>query len=531
MQERTVLSIDVGTQSTRALLINMHGDILGVAKSDHTPAYFSQQADWAEQRAEFYWEHICKATQALKKEKPQLWKRMEGVTITTIRATYVCLDKNMKPLRPAFMWMDRRKATGKPELSWWMKAAVKIVGMEQTAHTQWRISICNWLRENEPETWRKTAHFSFLSGYLIHCLSGNWIDSTSALVGHVPFHHKKREWMSSFSFKRFVFDIEPQKLCRFKEAGEILGYITKDAAEMTGIPKGLPLYASGSDKSCETIGMGCITPEKAAISFGTTSTVSITTTKYIEPERFMPAYASVIPEAYNPEIQIYRGYWLISWFKKEFAAKEVEQAKELGISPEDLLNRRLKDIPPGCEGLVFQPYFTPNLTMPVAKGAVIGFSDVHTRVHIYRAIIEGINFALMHGLQKLEKSSGIRVKEIYLGGGGSKSDEICQITSNMFGLPAIRTQTNEVSGIGSAMAAFVGMGVFPNYAAATAQMVKKKDVFMPDVAQHRIYRRMYEDIFMEIYDRLAPLYSRQNSINKMVKRMILEKRAYEKTGK
>ncbi|RRD95740.1 carbohydrate kinase [Clostridiales bacterium COT073_COT-073] len=520
MQEKVVLSIDVGTQSTRALLINNYGNILGMAKSDHVPAYFSMEADWAEQRPEFYWEHICQASQMLKSQKPELWERIEAVTITTIRATYICLDSDKKPLRPAFLWLDKRKAEGQPKLSWWMNAAVKAVGMEQTAHLQWRISVCNWLQQNEPEIWKKTAHFSFLSGYLIYCLSGQLIDSISALVGHVPFNHKRRDWMTARSFKRFVFDIEPQKLSEFKEAGEILGYISTEAAEATGIAAGLPLYASGSDKSCETIGMGCITPEKAAISFGTTSTVCITTDTYMEPDRFMPAYVSVMPGAYNPEIQIYRGYWLISWFKREFASKEVEQAKKLGILPEELLNRRLKEIPPGCEGLVFQPYFTPNLTMPVARGAVIGFSDVHTRVHIYRAIIEGINFALMHGLKKLEKKSGVKIKEIYLGGGGSRSDEICQITANMFGLPAIRTQTNEGSGIGSAMAAFVGMGVYPDFAKAAEAMVRKKDIFMPDMEQHRIYRKIYQDIFMEIYGRLAPLYSRQNIIHKMVKRAL-----------
>ena len=517
-RERVVLALDVGTQSTRALLINDRGDVLAAAKSNHIPAYFSLEADWAEQRADFYWEHIITTVSELKGRQPELWVRVEGVTITTIRATYVCLDREMRPLRPAFLWLDKRKAEGYPRLSPAMAAAVKLIGMEQTAVSQWRISACNWLREKEPETWKRTAHFAFLSGYLIYRLTGQLVDSVSALVGHVPFHHKKRNWMTKHSFKRFVFDIEPEKLCPFKEAGEVLGCITEEAAAATGIPAGLALYASGSDKVCETIGMGCITPDKAAISFGTASTVSITTTEYMEPDRFMPAYVSMLPGAYNPEIQIYRGYWLISWFKKEFAAKEVEQAKALGISPEVLLNRRLQEIPPGCEGLVFQPYFTPNLTMPVARGAVIGFSDLHTRVHIYRAIIEGINFALMNGLHKLEKKSGMPVREIYLGGGGSQSDEICQITADMFGLPAIRTQTNEVSGIGSAMAAFIGLGVFSNFDQAVKAMVRSKDIFMPDMERHKIYRRIYQEVFMEIYGRLAPLYARQTAIRKGVRK-------------
>lgn len=520
MKEKLVLSIDVGTQSTRVMIINPLGQVLALVKKEHVPAYFSLQPDWAEQEPDFYWDCICKGVSELKQKAAQRWEDIEAVTITTIRATYVCLNKSREPIRPAFLWLDKRKAEGHPHLSPARSMAVKMVGMEETAVSQWRISICNWLREKEPKTWQKTDKFVFLSGYLIYRLTGNLVDSISALVGHVPFHHRKRNWMSKTSLKRFVFDIEPEKLCDFVEASEILGYITEEVAAKTGLRVGLPVIAAGSDKSCETIGMGCITPEKAAISFGTTSTVSITTKEYLEPERFLPAYVSMVPGAYNPEIQIYRGYWLISWFKKEFAGKEVEEAKRLGIAPEDLLNRRLKEIPAGCEGLVFQPYFTPNLTMPVAKGAIIGFSDVHTRVHIYRAIIEGINFALMYGLKRLEKRSGVEIKELYLGGGGSKSDEICQITANMFGLPTIRTQTNEVSGIGSAMAAFIGLGVYRNFEEAAYHMVQKKDVFLPDKRQHEIYLRIYQEIFLEIYGRLSPLYEKQVQIRKWIQKRL-----------
>lgn len=154
----------------------------------------------------------------------------------------------------------------------------------------------------------------------------------------------------------------------------------------------------------------------------------------------IPPYASVMRGHFTPEIEIFRGYWLVSWFKREFAAKEIETAQTLGISAEELLNRRLKEVPAGCEGLIFQPYFTPNTTMPVAKGAVIGFSDVHTRIHIYRAIIEGINFALMDGLKLLEKQSGHKFLEIYEGGGGAQSDEIARLrrTCSDFPLSAHR---------------------------------------------------------------------------------------------
>ena len=258
--------------------------------------------------------------------------------------------------------------------------------------------------------------------------------------------------------------------------------------------------------------MGCTSKEKAAIGFGTTATITFNIERYLEPERFIPPYPSVIPGFFNPEIEIFRGYWLISWFKKEFAEKEVEQAKLQGTSAEELLNKRLKEIPAGCDGLLFQPYFTPNVTMPSARGAIIGFSDQHTRIHIYRAIIEGINFALIEGMKLLEKRSGHAFEEIRLAGGGSQSDEICQITADMFGIPVKRTVTHEATGIGSAMAAFVGLGVFRNYQEAQEAMVHLKDTFEPDMGQHQIYYELYQDVFQNIYGKLAPLYAKLHDI-------------------
>lgn len=92
--------------------------------------------------------------------------------------------------------------------------------------------------------------------------------------------------------------------------------------------------------------MGCITKEKAAIGLGTTATVTFTVPYYLEPERFIPPYDSIMKGYFSPEIEIFRGYWLISWFKKEFAEKEMVQAKKEGVSAEELLNRRLEEIPP-----------------------------------------------------------------------------------------------------------------------------------------------------------------------------------------
>jgi sugar (pentulose or hexulose) kinase len=225
----------------------------------------------------------------------------------------------------------------------------------------------------------------------------------------------------------------------------------------------------------------------------------------------MPAYPAVVPGYYNPEVEIFRGYWLLSWFKREFATKEVAEAKSRGISAEELLNARLREVPPGSDGLVVQPYFTPGLDMPFAKGSIIGFSDVHTRIHLYRALIEGINFALMTGLRGMEKRGGMQAKRLYVAGGGSQSAEICQITASQFGLPVYRTQTHEVTAIGAAMTAFVAEGVFSSYAEGIEAMVHIQDEFIPDPKTHSVYEELYSEIFEKIFEKLSPLYAKMGT--------------------
>ncbi|WP_138263975.1 FGGY-family carbohydrate kinase [[Clostridium] hylemonae] len=511
-QEHIVLTFDVGTQSSRAMLINSRGDILAKAQETHEPPYDSPEPGFAEQRADFYYEHICRASLELKKSCARLWGQIEAVTVTTIRDTTVCVDENGSPLRPAIVWLDKRRAEGRPAMSQMTRLMLKAVGMEETANLQFCKSHCNWIMQNEPDIWKRTYKYLLLSGYLTFKLTGNMADAAASLVGHLPVDAQNRSWQRKGALTRPVFDIPEGKLCDIKESGRQLGTITEQAARDTGLGTGLPVLATGSDKACEILGLGCVTKEKAAVGFGTTATVTYTMDRYVEPERFIPPYISIIPGCFTPEIEIYRGYWLISWFKKEFAQKEVKQAAELKIPAEELLNERLKEIPAGCDGLLFQPYFTPNVTMPAARGAIIGFSDQHTRIHIYRAIVEGINFALMDGMRLMERRTGHTFKEIRLGGGGSRSDEICRITADMFGIPVIRTQTYEVTGVGSAMTAYVGMGVFKDYEEAVCSMVHVKDVFEPDMKQHEIYEELYENVFRNIYGRLSPLYTKLNEI-------------------
>ncbi len=504
---QTILSIDCGTQSIRALLFDAAGHVLAREQVSYEP-YFSRRPGWAEQDPELFWDGLIQACQRLRQGFPDLFARIAGVGVTTQRASMVNVDENGTPLRPAIIWMDQRRSDMHIGQKGFLKAALKLSGLEAKVREIQTQGKGNWIRQHQPEIWEKTHKYLQISGFLNFRLTGRFADSVASQIGHIPFNYKKQDWAASLHIARILFPVENEKLPELVRPGEPLGEITPKAADATGIPKGVPVIACGSDKGCETLGAGVVSPGMASLSFGTTATVQILSDKFVEPIRFMPPYPAPVPGKYNPEIEIFRGFWMITWFKNEFAHKEVKQAQRLGISAEEVLNRCLERTQPGAMGLVVQPYWGPGLDHPDAKGAMIGFGDVHTKDHIYRAVIEGLGFALFEGKTRLEKKTGIPITRAAVSGGASQSDEICRITADIFNIPMVKGQTHETSGLGAAILTAAGAGLYPSIEQAAADMVHEKKIFEPSPSNVDIYQELYRQVYSNMYQALRPLYAK-----------------------
>ncbi|MBN2051509.1 MAG: FGGY-family carbohydrate kinase [Spirochaetales bacterium] len=508
----TILAIDCGTQSLRALLIDHQGKLIDLEKVEYEP-YTSPRPGWTEQDPEVFWSALCVACNALKGRLPEVFARIDGVGVTTQRDTIINVDREGDPLRPAIVWLDIRKAKPVWKPGGLMKTIYRFVGMDEAVLKLQVDGKCNWIKEHQPEIWDKTAKLLMVSGFLNYRLTGEFIDSAASQIGHIPFEYKKFRWAQKGELSRKLFPIEEEKLPAIIEPGGILGKITRSATEATGIPEGVPVVACGSDKGCETIGIGVVDESMASLSFGTTATVQTTTSRYFEALKFMPPYPAPIPNYYNPEVQIYRGYWMISWFKKEFGRSEMEEAKRTGTLPEELLNKLLTEVPPGCLGLMMQPYWTPGLRNPSARGAVIGFGDVHNRSYLYRAVIEGLGYALRDGKEKIEKAGKLTFQRVAVAGGASQSDQICQITSDILDMELLRGETYESSGLGAAVVTAAALGAYPDIPAACRAMVRHKDVFTPDRRNADIYQRLY-DVYRKIYPSLEKVYEELREITR-----------------
>ncbi len=513
MSGEQILTIDQGTQSVRALLFDLKGNLIAGSRVEIVP-YFSTRPGWAEQHPEHFWDSLCRACQQLWQQAGVTRAAIAGVALTTQRGTVVNLDRNGQPLRPAILWLDQRRTEGLKRVGGLWGLAFRLVGMSGTVAYLQAEAEANWLRTHQPDIWDKTHKYLLLSGYLTYRLTGRFVDSVGCQVGYLPFDYKNLRWAASWDWKWRAVPMDPALLPELIPPTGLLGEITPQAAEATGIPAGLPLIAAAADKACEVIGAGCLEPHIGCLGYGTTATINTTHQRYIEVIPLIPPYPAAVPGRYSLEVQVYRGYWMVNWFKQEFAHREQRLAEERGVQPEELFDELVEQVPPGSMGLILQPYWSPGLKVPgpEARGAIIGFRDLHSRAHLYRAILEGLAFALREGKERTERRSRISVTELRVAGGGSQSDAALQLTADLFGLPAARPHLYEASGLGAAMVAAVGLGLHPDFDTAVREMTRVGRVFAPNPNTREIYDGLYHRVYKPMYGRLKPLYEEMRRI-------------------
>lgn len=506
MESKYVLSIDYGTQSVRVSIIDNSGKFLAFEQEKYIKPYFSIKPGYAEQEPDFYYECMCKAARRLTSAHPDLVNKCESISSTCFRDTAAYLDENYKSIRPSIIWLDQRQADLKKKLPWIYSLAFWIVGMSDTVKLNRKRTPAIWLQENEPENWKKVKHYVPINSYFNYRMLGILGDGVSNMIGHFPINFKKGVWYSKHALKGCIFQIDPKLMPKIYKTGEIIGTITEKCHEETGFPLGLRYVATGNDKSCEAFGCGQIDNKSAHISYGTSSSIATISKKYYEPEKFLPAYVTGFGKFYSSECQVYRGYWMLTWFVTQFAQAESIEADIERVAPEEILNQKIMEIKPGSDGLILQPYWGPGLGRPLAKGAIIGFYDVHTKYHLYRAIIEGIGYELKDGLNGILKRSHNKIDYLTVSGGGSKSDAICQITSDLFNLPVFKSETSENSTLGCAMSQFMSLGEFKSLEEAKSKMVRYTKVFTPNKNAAKDYEELFQKVYVNIYPSLKKPY-------------------------
>lgn len=507
MEKEYVLVLDCGTQSMRSIVFNEIGELLAIEKVKY-PKYETNLDAHCEMNPEVFWDSAVEAVEKMRQSNPEILKQVKVITLASQRSTSVFVDKEGKPLRNAISWMDGRKLADSHNISKGQRRVYKTLGVWDIIDNYNRSCPYHWVEKHEPEVMENVHKLLFLSTYLNFKMTGEFKDSLTSAPGYIPFSNKRLDWATKYDIEGKVFHVKNDHLFELVQPGEYIGNLTSEAAEQFGLSTDIKVIAGGSDKACETIGVGCFNESIVSVSLASMVTVETTTDKYLPLYKYGTVYPSAIEGKYNPELGIARGFWLISWFIDEFGDLEKQESKEQDISIERLLNEKLKHVPPGSDGLLMHPYWMSDVRYPRATGTLIGLNDVHTRIHFYRALVEGLGYSIKEGIESIEHKTKMPVDSVGLSGGGSQSAIICQLLANILNKKVYVVQTHETTGLGAAMLGYIHLGVYKSVAEASLDMVHISKTYKPDPETADRYEELYKELYGYTNKRLQPVFDK-----------------------
>lgn len=509
MKRQYCIGIDSGTQSTRAMMFDLSGTFICGATVRHKPLIHGADGG-IYMDEENLWTSLCKATQDMMSQFKGDKREILGVGLSPHNGTVFFMKNDGTHLMHPICYQDYRTADLEPMPD-------DCPAWEAWQHLNSR---ANLLKCVAPDIFSQVEKYASVGGYLGFMLTGNFVDTVSNTIGSMPldrehFCYEKREW---------VYDcvgMRKDQLCEAFLPGQVMGHISLKAAEATGLPAGIPLVAGASDKQTEAFGAGAIHDGDAFISYGTEANLTFVSNSFYTMTRshFFYSLLSAVPYQWNYTVPMARGYWLITWFKEQFAQDLIQRSEQNGLGrygAEDFLTKEAMKLPAGSEGLLVMPDFLAPRSRPHSSGTVIGFRPIHTRAHLFRAFIEGIAMTLRLNSESLKESMpGLApIKSLYVGGGGSRSDLGMQITADIFGVPATRAAYHETGSLGAAICAAIGAGAFSGPEDAGKMTGGKAQTFKPDEKNRELYEEIYQKAFSKLYASLLPTFETMDQLYK-----------------
>ena len=507
MGKGNVLVLDCGTQSVRSIIFDRKGNMLGLEQVKY-PKYETNGKGFYEMNTEVFWDCFVQSVKQFWENKPEVMKNVKAITVASQRSVSVFVDKDGKPLKNAISWMDQRKTKENVNISNMQKRLYKLAKVWDMLDSYNRSCPYHWVKENEPEIFEKVHKLLFLSTYLNYKLTGLYRDSVTSAPGYIPFSNKRLDWANKNDIEGKIFSVKQEHLFELVQPGEKIGDLTKESAAILNLPTGIPVVASGADKACETIGIGCFDESTVSVSLASMVTVQTTTDTFLPLYKYGTVYPSAIEGKYNPELGITRGFWLISWFIDEFAELEKKESKDENVSIESVLNKKLNLVPPGSDGLLMQTFWMSDPRHPAATGTLIGLNDVHTRIHMYRALVEGLGYSIKEGIKAIEKKTKIKIKKVGLSGGGSKSVILSQLMADILNKEVYVVQTHETTGLGASMIGYIHLGEYEDVEEAAKNMIQVTKTYTPNKEIAEKYETLYKEIYKLTYQRLQPVYDK-----------------------
>ena len=492
------LGLDIGTSAVKALLMDQNGEI--VAENSEGYPLTTPQSGWAEQNPEDWWQASQKVIKDLIVENEIDSSKIEALSFSGQMHSSVFLDENMEVIRPAILWSDTRTSAECEEIY------ERVGGIKELANLVSNPALEGftapkilWLRNNEPENFEKLEKVLLPKDYIRYKLSGELGMDLSDAAGTLLCDVKAEDWSAEVMEK---LDLKPSIMPPVLKSVDIVGPVTAEAAEKTGLATSTKIVAGGADNACGSVGSGIIKSGRVMASLGSSGVVVAQTDQAeADPEGRIHLFNHAVPGSYYMMGVVLSAGMSFKWLKEEMFNDELDF---------ETLNKEAAAVPAGSEGLTFLPYLygerTPHADAD-ARGVFFGISGKHKRGHFIRSVMEGVSFALRDSLE-LIKARGVEVNEIRLIGGGAKSELWQQITADIFGETISLLNIEQGPAFGAAIIAGVGAGVFSDFESIVEELVdvvKTVDPIAENVEKYNKNYEIYQNLYGDLKERFKDL--------------------------
>jgi xylulokinase len=466
--------------------------VVGSATEEHTP-FASPQIGWAEQHPDNWW---AACTVAVPRALECAGLRGDDITCVGFSGQMhgaVLLDEDGRVVRPALIWCDVRTDAQS-------RALTKKIGAERLiqltcnpALTNFTLTKLLWVRENEPNNWKRVRSVMLPKDYVRFRLTGDRATDVADASGTLLLDVANRRWSDEMLE---AAEIDRNLLPALYESPDVCGRVSANAATTTGLKVGTPVVAGAGDQAAGAIGMGIVTPGSVSATIGTSGVVfAATDAPALDRQGRVHTFCHAIPGRWHVMGVTQAAGLSLRWFRDQFGGCATD-----GRDPYERLTGEAATAPPGCNGLLFTPYLmgerTPHLD-PHARGAFVGLTASHTRADVIRAILEGVAFSLRETFSIFDEMN-VPVKSVRLGGGGARSPLWRQIQADVYGHEVEMVKAEEGAAYGAALLAGVGARIWPSVDEACASVVQVENRISPraDVVaklnnNYATYRRVY----------------------------------------
>lgn len=425
-----------------------------------------------------------------------------GISYDATTMTVVPMDQNGEALRNAIMWMDVRATEQAARVAESDSPVTRYTGGGTLPPTaEWYPFKAAWLRENEPDIYKRAYKLLDAPDWLTYQLTGQWTQNINTAAHRAYYDRDNGGWPVDLYEQAGAGDVFDKLPERVVDLGVPLGGLTKRAAEALGLIPGTPVAQGGGDAWHGQIGLNVLSPGKMSLVTGSSHVMSGQAVEPVSGPGFFGGYTDgVVPGQYTVETSLTSSGSVLKWFKDQFCQDIEKAANEIGIGAYDVMNTRSKDIPIGCEGLIINEYFQGNRTPwsdAKARGVFTGLSLSHTREHVYRAIQEAVCYGVEASMRKL-REAGFEVQEFVACGGATKSREWTQMHADVTGVPITLTEVGDAVTLGSCILAASGAGLYDSVQDAANHMVHERERIEPNMNRHEEYK-FFADKYIEQY--------------------------------